>query len=142
MVVWMIFRHAKNCYYCGVAVFHYKLPPGTPASKYPKNLRTRDHKIPVVRGGTNALSNLVTACYDCNICKGRLSEQEWRVVLNYRRGIQTVVRCSLKKHIQGAVKFWIKGLVARLRGIPGSVSGSLSKRLGLRMEKNPQPLAE
>jgi 5-methylcytosine-specific restriction endonuclease McrA len=36
----------------------------------PWNL-TIDHLLPVSRGGTNSISNLVTMCSDCNKSKGR-----------------------------------------------------------------------
>lgn len=37
-----------------------------------------DHVVPVSRGGTNAFSNLTTACRDCNLSKGARLVSEWR----------------------------------------------------------------
>lgn len=36
-----------------------------------------DHVVPISRGGTNALSNLVTACAPCNQSKRNLLVEEW-----------------------------------------------------------------
>lgn len=37
-----------------------------------------DHIIPLSRGGTNALDNLVTACKQCNLSKSDKTPQEWQ----------------------------------------------------------------
>lgn len=37
-----------------------------------------DHIVPLVRGGTNALDNLATACRPCNRSKGAKLVEEWR----------------------------------------------------------------
>ena len=37
-----------------------------------------DHVIPVARGGTNDLSNLVTACERCNLSKNNRTPEEWQ----------------------------------------------------------------
>lgn len=37
-----------------------------------------DHVIPVTRGGTNSIGNLVPACYICNPSKGNRTIMEWR----------------------------------------------------------------
>ena len=37
-----------------------------------------DHVVPVVRGGTHDLENLVAACRQCNRSKGAKSLEEWR----------------------------------------------------------------
>lgn len=39
---------------------------------------TRDHVIPLSRGGTNAPDNLVPACRPCNGEKGSLLVDEWK----------------------------------------------------------------
>lgn len=38
---------------------------------------TADHVIPVPRGGTHALTNLVAACRGCNTSKGERTLAEW-----------------------------------------------------------------
>ncbi|MBO8142015.1 MAG: HNH endonuclease [Firmicutes bacterium] len=58
-VRWKVFaRDNFTCQYCG----------RTP-KKHGITLEI-DHKIPVSKGGTNALENLVTSCSDCNRGKG------------------------------------------------------------------------
>jgi len=37
-----------------------------------------DHIIPLSRGGTNVVSNLVTACQDCNLAKSNKTLEEWQ----------------------------------------------------------------
>jgi len=51
-----------------------------PASKVRLNdplTRTRDHRIPLCRGGTNAKENKVVACLRCNGIKGNMMPDEW-----------------------------------------------------------------
>ena len=45
-----------------------------------------DHLLPVSRGGTSELSNLVTACVACNSAKGASTPQEWLVSLQRKVG--------------------------------------------------------
>ena len=46
---------ASSCFYCGVAF-----------TESGPDHRTVDHRVPRSRGGTDALRNLVFACYSCN----------------------------------------------------------------------------
>ena len=39
---------------------------------------TCDHVIPVSRGGSSTLDNLVTACLACNLAKATMTPREWR----------------------------------------------------------------
>jgi len=39
---------------------------------------TRDHIIPMSRGGSDSWENVVTACYRCNNQKGNLTPEEWK----------------------------------------------------------------
>jgi hypothetical protein len=48
-------RDGFKCYYCG------RTPPDV-------NLQV-DHVLPVSKGGTSEITNLVTSCFDCNIGK-------------------------------------------------------------------------
>jgi len=52
--------HGKRCVYCGST----------------DNMSV-DHKMPLSRGGTNHLSNLVPACRSCNSSKHNQTEEEW-----------------------------------------------------------------
>jgi 5-methylcytosine-specific restriction endonuclease McrA len=38
---------------------------------------TRDHKIPLIRGGTNFIENIVPACFSCNSSKGAKTDGEF-----------------------------------------------------------------
>lgn len=39
--------------------------------------RTRDHYIPLSRGGKNSKENIKAACYQCNNLKGNMMPDEW-----------------------------------------------------------------
>lgn len=45
------------------------------------NEKTLDHKIPLSRGGTNALSNLECVCRSCNTRKSALTDLEFKTLL-------------------------------------------------------------
>lgn len=58
----LFLRDAHLCMYCG--------------GEYPETNLTRDHVIPMSRGGSDRWSNVVTACRSCNTRKGnRVPEQ-------------------------------------------------------------------
>src|SRR5579871_2983373 len=56
-------RFNFRCFYCG--------------TKLTKRNRSLDHKIPLVRGGTNEISNLVPSCLRCNQRKNRKTAEEY-----------------------------------------------------------------
>ncbi len=58
------FRLGRCCYYCGT----------------PLTLRgaTKDHVVPIERGGLDDLFNTVPACWPCNHLKGTMTESEFR----------------------------------------------------------------
>jgi 5-methylcytosine-specific restriction endonuclease McrA len=60
-----------RCHYCGETVA----------------LLTRDHAIPLVRGGSNTASNIVASCLTCNKRKGTRTADEFTEYLN-RIGIK------------------------------------------------------
>jgi hypothetical protein len=51
-----------------------------------------DHIVPLSRGGSNALTNLATACRPCNLSKASSTLEEWRVrrtaAVPMKRGIR------------------------------------------------------
>lgn len=57
-------RDGHICMYCGDQFKHADL--------------TRDHIIPMSRGGKDTWENVVTACYRCNNQKGNRTPEEWQ----------------------------------------------------------------
>ena len=57
---------ASSCFYCGVAF----------TESGPEH-RTVDHRLPKSRGGTDALRNMVFACYACNQRKRDRLEEDF-----------------------------------------------------------------
>ena len=55
-------RDGWTCVYCGLR----------------SSTLTCDHVIPVSRGGSSTLDNLVTACLACNLAKATMTPKEWR----------------------------------------------------------------
>jgi 5-methylcytosine-specific restriction endonuclease McrA len=59
-------RDSYRCQYCGRHMIEFK----------PRESLTRDHLVPLSRGGTNDWTNVITACSPCNTRKGnRLPEE-------------------------------------------------------------------
>src|SRR5919112_928102 len=59
-------RDRYRCQYCG----------RTSADLKPREALTRDHLIPISRGGTNEWTNVVTACSSCNTRKANRMPHE------------------------------------------------------------------
>jgi 5-methylcytosine-specific restriction endonuclease McrA len=59
-------RDRYRCQYCG----------RTAADLRPRESLTRDHLVPLSRGGTNDWTNVVTACSPCNTRKGNQMAEE------------------------------------------------------------------
>lgn len=60
-------RDAHMCMYCG--------------RELPEHLLTRDHLLPLSRGGTHSWKNVVTACKSCNHAKGARTPDEAEMAL-------------------------------------------------------------
>ncbi|WP_372465527.1 HNH endonuclease [Streptomyces olivaceus] len=56
-------RYGRSCAYCGQSS----------ASLH------QEHIVPIARGGTDGVGNLVPACPDCNLAKGDRTIMEWRL---------------------------------------------------------------
>ncbi len=59
----LIARFHGRCVYCGKTVDYGECPPHPDAP-------SRDHFIPISKGGSRGSKNTVLACYDCNQAKG------------------------------------------------------------------------
>lgn len=110
----------KNCYYCGVETVI--VDPKKRAKDFPANRRTIDHKVPTSRGGINHISNYAIACYRCNLDKHHLTEEEYRLVLAYRNGVEPKFSnpiqyprpCSLRKHLMWLVAPYVNNFIMAL----------------------------
>ena len=56
----LIVKHNNKCYYCGCT-----------------GKLTIDHFIPLSKGGTNSINNIVPACGVCNTLKGNKLPEQW-----------------------------------------------------------------
>ena len=65
----LVEQYGGRCGYCG---------------EKPSRLHA-DHRIPLSRGGSNTIENIVPACGRCNGRKGQLTEQEFRARLAKER---------------------------------------------------------
>lgn len=63
-----------RCYYCDSALCR--------GAQHPKAQPTLDHRVPPGRGGSNAIENLVAACFDCNQRKGDMTGDEFLAMLD------------------------------------------------------------
>lgn len=79
-------RDAALCYYCG---------------KHSQNGHV-DHVIPLSRGGTDNLENLVWSCQECNLSKSDSTTNEWEQRKD-KNAIQIANDDQLK---QDVVSFW------------------------------------
>lgn len=61
------------CFYCGEALS--------------RKRKTKDHKLPRSKGGSNGHNNIVDACRTCNGEKGNLLLEEFRIVVALRHGL-------------------------------------------------------
>lgn len=59
-----------NCTYCKRKMHNRKLA-------FDGLLKTRDHYIPISRGGRNTSENVRAACYKCNHVKGNMMPEVW-----------------------------------------------------------------
>lgn len=68
-------EHDYICYYCGCKL-------KTERNYRGKDKATRDHKIPITRGGTDNIDNIFPSCRSCNSSKGNMTEEEFKEYLN------------------------------------------------------------
>jgi 5-methylcytosine-specific restriction endonuclease McrA len=83
-------RDGLSCCYCGESV-----EDGASL--------TLDHVLPVIKGGTNDASNLVTSCFRCNLHKGKRNLAPFsRAVAAYLdHNVQAI---TIQKHVLHQVK--------------------------------------
>jgi hypothetical protein len=85
-------RDGYLCFYCDKDV------SGT--FKDPLHSGSADHLLPVKRGGTDDLDNLVTACRSCNSRKSQKTLEEYRAYVAYNFGGYAKARDLLLEALQ------------------------------------------
>lgn len=88
------FKESVVCVYCGVRGDHFVLERDVRCAEHPPDrahfnlyatvggrevLMTRDHIVPLSKGGRNHPRNQVTACCSCNQAKGSLDALDFMV---------------------------------------------------------------
>jgi 5-methylcytosine-specific restriction endonuclease McrA len=71
----------NRCFYCGTDMTFVRNPP------FPLTNATRDHIVPLVKGGKNENHNTLRSCLRCNQIKGSMSVLFLREKLHGRWGI-------------------------------------------------------
>lgn len=70
---WSLVRSVGGiCYYCGIKTDCVWTPPD-----HPRHLQ-KDHRTPLIRGGSDLIDNLVVSCRSCNAEKCTMTEPEYR----------------------------------------------------------------
>ncbi len=65
----LLARQDDCCHYCGVGITFYR--------KKPNSLEI-DHRVPISRGGSDDIANLVATCRPCNSLKANLTDDEFK----------------------------------------------------------------
>jgi len=69
---WALVRSVKKvCHYCGITTDAVWTDPSDPIHTQ------KDHRIPVSRGGSDAIDNIVVSCRGCNGEKGDMTADEY-----------------------------------------------------------------
>jgi 5-methylcytosine-specific restriction endonuclease McrA len=82
----------KICHYCGIELTTAR---GGKKGPLPNNYKTRDHRVPLSRGGQLVPNNTVACCQKCNQEKGCLTYDEYRAVFAFRKELVTIVHTKI-----------------------------------------------
>ena len=76
----LVHQQEYRCFYCDETMIYEKRHDD---DKYRNPRRaTRDHVIPLSRGGPNEAHNIVAACLGCNMAKGDMTAEEFKESLH------------------------------------------------------------
>ena len=69
---WALVRSVQRvCAYCGIETNPYA------EFRHAENAIQRDHKVPLIRGGSDDIENIAVACRSCNREKGTMTAEEY-----------------------------------------------------------------
>jgi len=109
-----------RCFYCGSSIrLRWEASPLPP-----ENEATKDHLVPICRGGVDYIENIVPACKRCNCMKGMKTADEF---LSSRPGISTSL--AEKQNIPTGNPFYkTNGLSPEEINEPGLLKHLVSER--------------
>lgn len=71
-----VHQQERRCFYCGKLMI-YENRHDDDKYRHPRRA-TRDHVIPLSKGGANQAHNIVAACLGCNMAKGDMTAEEFK----------------------------------------------------------------
>ena len=64
-----------------------------------------DHATPTSRGGKHSIANLIICCKGCNLAKGNMTIQEFRVLLGAMKALPPEIRTGLLARLRRGGRF-------------------------------------
>ena len=65
----------------------------------PLSFATKDHQVPIARGGIKGASNCVLACHVCNSMKSYFTAEEWFFILETYPDVEALRRSTYERLI-------------------------------------------
>lgn len=76
-----------TCFYCGIKTTPTPKGQKLNGARYPSSMQTKDHLVPISRGGSLQGFNVVTSCLKCNRDKRDLTFEEYKTLMALRKSL-------------------------------------------------------